>query len=143
MTMFTCEKCGKVFTEKRSLTRHQKTRVDSSQTYSYGLCGKEFSRADNRNRHEATHSYSLTYGVCGQYFNILDILARHCAQHKRPEAKQKPPMKRPAAPESGPSPKQRHTVSPLTNTNQEKSRVAADTEVLPEDPEIRALYREH
>ena len=43
-------------------------------------------------------------------------------------------MKRPAAPESGPSPKQRRTVSPPTNTHQEKSRVAADTEVLPDDP---------
>jgi hypothetical protein len=125
MMMFTCEKCGKVFTEKRSLTRHQKTHVDSSQTYSCGVCSKEFSRADNRNRHDAAHSYSLTCGVCGQYFNRLDILARHRAQHERPDAKQ------------------RRTVSPPTNTHQEKSRVASDTEVLPDDPETRALYRQH
>jgi hypothetical protein len=48
-------------------------------------------------------------GVCGQYFNRRDILARHRAQHERPEAKQRPPMKRPAAPEAGPIPKQRRT----------------------------------
>jgi len=30
-------------------------------------------------RHEATHSYSLTCVVCGQYFNKLDSLARHHA----------------------------------------------------------------
>ena len=52
-------------------------------------------------------------------------------------------MKRPAAPESGPTPKQRRTVSSPTNTHQEKSRVAADTEVLPEDPETRVIYLRH
>jgi hypothetical protein len=62
--MFTCEKCGKVFTEKRSTTRPQKTHADSSQTYSCGVCSKEFSSSDTRNRHEAAHNYSLTCGVC-------------------------------------------------------------------------------
>jgi transcription elongation factor Elf1 len=71
------------------------THVDSSQTCSCGVCGKEFSRADNRKRHEAAHSYSLTCGVCGQYFNRLDSLARHRVHHERPEAKQRLPMKRP------------------------------------------------
>ena len=141
--MFTCERCGKVFTEKRSLTRHQKIHADSSQTYSCGVCSKEFSRSDNSNRHEAAHSYSLTCGVCGQYFNRLHILARHRVQHERPDAKQRLPMKRTAAPESGPTPKQRRTVSSPTNTHQEKSRVAADTEVLPDDPETRVLYLRH
>ena len=127
MTMFTCEKCGIEFTEKRSLTRHQKTHVDSSQTYSCGVCGRV-----QPSRHlKAAHRYSLTCGVCGQYFNILDNLARHRAQHERP-----------AAPESGPSRKQRRTVSPPTNTHQEKRWVAADTEVLPDDPETRALNRQ-
>ena len=53
------------------------------------------------------------------------------------------PMKRPVAPESGPVTKQRRTVSPPTMTHQEKSRDAADMEVLPDDPETRALYRQH
>ena len=53
--MFTCEKRGKEFTEKTNLLRHMKTHVDSSQTYSCSICDKEFSRADNRKRHEAPH----------------------------------------------------------------------------------------
>jgi hypothetical protein len=98
---------------------------------------------DHKKRHEAAHSYSLTCDLCDQYFNRLDILASHRAQYERPEAKQRPQMKRPAAPESGPSPKQRRTVSPPTNAHQEKSRVAADSEVLPDDPKIRAWHRQH
>ena len=166
--MFSCEKCGKEFTEKRSMLRHMKTHLQSTeaytcdvdgkdfdredarnrhptvsgQTYSCGVCGKEFSRADNRNRHEAAHSYSLTCGVCSQYFNRLANLAHHRSQHERPEAKQRLPMKRPAAPEPGPTPKQRRTVLPPAKTHQEKSGVAADTVVLPDDPETRALYRQ-
>ena len=84
----------------------------SGQTYSCGVCGKEFSRADTRKRHEAAHSYSLTCGVCGQYFNRLDILVHHRAQHERPEAKQRPPMKRPVAPEPEPVTKHRRTMLP-------------------------------
>jgi hypothetical protein len=48
MTIFTCEKCDKQYTEKTNLTRHQKTHVDSSQTYCCGVCGKEFNRLDHR-----------------------------------------------------------------------------------------------
>ena len=135
--MFSCEKCDKELTEKRNLLRHMKTHVDSSQTCSCGVCGKEFSRADNRKRHEAAHSYSLTCGVCGQYFNSL---ARHRVHHERPEAKQRLPMKRPAAPEAGPSTKQRRTVSPPPRTPMENP---VGPDVLPEDPETRALYRQH
>ena len=89
-----------------------KTHADSSQTYSYSISDKEFSRPDHRKRHEAAHSYSLTCGVCGQYFNRLDILALHRAQHERPKAKQRLPMKRPAASEPGTISKQRRTVLP-------------------------------
>ena len=114
--MFTCERCGKEFTEKTNLTRHMKTHLKdptvSGQTYSCGVCDKVFSPADNRNKHEVVHSYSLTCEVCGQYFNRMDSLARHCAQHETPDGKQRLPMKRPVAPEPGPSPKQRRTVSP-------------------------------
>jgi uncharacterized C2H2 Zn-finger protein len=67
MTMFTCERCGKEFTEKRNLTRHKKTHLKdpmvTGQTYSCGVCDKVFSRPDRRKRHEMAHSYSLTCGV--------------------------------------------------------------------------------
>ena len=105
-------------------------------TYSRVACDKVFSRTDNRNRHEAAHSYSLNCGVCGQYFNRMDNIAHHRAQHEKPEAKQRLPMKRPAAPESGPSPKQRSTVlpprTPLGNS--------VGPDVLPEDPDTIELY---
>ena len=104
------------------------------------VCDKVFSRADNRNKHEAAHSNSLTCGVCGQYFNRMDSLARRCAQHETPEAKQRLPMKRPVAPEPGPSPKQRRTVSPPPRTPMENP---VGPDVLPEDPETRALHRQH
>ena len=114
--MFTCERCGKDFTKKSNLTRHRETHPKeptvSGQTYCCGECDKVFSRPDHRKRHEAAHSYSLTCGVCGQYLNRMDNLARHSAHHERPEAKQRLPLKRPATPEPGPSPKQRSTVLP-------------------------------
>ena len=108
-------------------------------TYFCGACDKVFSRADNRNRHEAAHRYGLTCGVCGQYFNRMDNLARHRAPHEKPEAKQRLPMKRPAAPESGPSPKQRSTVLPPRTPME--NPVGPD--VLPEDPDTRELRRQH
>jgi len=124
---YTCDVCGKEFDREDARNRHIKTHLKdatvSGQTYACGVCGKEFSRADNRNRHEATHNYSLTCGVCGQYFNRLDILARHRAQHERPEAKQRLPMKRPAAPEPGPSPKQRRTVLPPAKTHKKRKEL--------------------
>jgi hypothetical protein len=142
--MFSCEKCDKQYTEKRNLLRHMKTHLKdptaSGQTYSCSICDKVFSRADNRKRHEAAHSYSLTCGVCGQYFNRLDNLARHRAQHEKPEAKQRPPMKRPVAPEPGPVTKQRRTVSPPPRTPMENP---VGPDVLPEDPETRVLYPRH
>ena len=95
---YTCDVCGKDFDREDARNRHLKTHTKdptaSGQTYSCVVCGKEFSRADTRKRHEAAHRYSLTCGVCGQYFNRLDILTRHRAQHEKPEAKQRPPMKR-------------------------------------------------
>jgi transcription elongation factor Elf1 len=133
---YTCDVCGKYFDREDARNRHMETHVDSSQSYSCGVCGKEFSRADHRNRHEAAHSYSLTCGVCGQYFNRMDILVRHRAQHQTPEAKQRPPMKRPVAPEPGPIPKQQRTVSPPPRTPMENP---VGPDVLPEDPETRAL----
>ena len=69
----------------------------------------------------------------------MDILARHRAQHERPEAKQRLPMTKPVAPEPGPSPKQRRTVLPLRTLLE--NPVGPD--VLPEDPETRALHRQH
>jgi len=67
-------------------------------------------------------------------------MLRHRALHERPEAKQRLLMKRPAAPEPGPSPKHHH-LAPLPAKTPMENSVRPD--VLPEDPETRALYRQH
>ena len=85
---YTCDVCGQDFDREDARNRDMKTHVDSSHTYSCRVCGKEFSRADTINRYEVALSYSLTCGVYGQYFNRMDNLARHRVQHERPEAKQ-------------------------------------------------------
>ena len=82
---FTCDKCGKQFTEKRNLTRHQKTHVDSSQTYSCGVCGKEFKRADNKKRHEEAHDQRRFFECphCTSSFTREPDLKRHVSnRHK-------------------------------------------------------------
>jgi hypothetical protein len=113
---------------------HLKDPTAYGQTYSCSICDKVFSGADNRKRHEATHSYSLTCGVCGQYFNRLDNLARHRAQHERPEAKQRPPM---VAPEPGPVTKLRRIVSLPPRTPMENP---VGPDVLPVDGYVKEIY---
>jgi hypothetical protein len=39
--MFSCERCDKEFTEKRNLTRHQKTHLLSTEAYTCDACGKD------------------------------------------------------------------------------------------------------
>ena len=136
---YTCDVYGKDFDREDARNRHMKTHVQSSQTYSCGVCGKEFSRADNRTRHEAVHSYAITCPVCGQFFNRTENMLCHRALHERSEAKQRLPMKRPAAPEPGPSPKH-HNLAPLPAKTLMDNPVGPD--VFPEDPETRALNRQ-
>ena len=130
MTMFTCDK---EYTTKSNLTRHQKTHVYSSQTYSCGICGKEFNRPDHRKKHEATHRQHLlfTCQICNHSFQRKDNLHKHLQTHQRrmdqtPQTGPKKAIKRKLSPADGPSPKHPKIQSPA-KTNQEKSRVAADT----------------
>ena len=119
--MFTCERCGKEFTEKSNLTRYMKTHLKdptvSGQTYSCGACHKVFIRPDHRKRYEAAHSYSLTCGVCGQYFNRMDNLARETRGQAETADEE--------------------TSSTWTMEN------SVGPDVLREDPETRALYGQH
>jgi uncharacterized Zn-finger protein len=45
-----------------------------SNTYFCNICGKEFSRPDNKKRHEESHNYAITCSilVSGSSGNILD-----------------------------------------------------------------------
>ena len=134
---YVCDKCRIQFTEKRNLTRHMKTHVHSSQTYFCNICGNEFSRPDNKKRHEESHNYTITCPVCGQYLFRRANMLRHRALYKRPEAKQRPPMKRPASP--GPSnspPKRPHIHSPQSSNSPfiRQPSVQDESQILPEDP---------
>ena len=72
-----CDKCEKQFTEKSNLTRHMENPVQSSQTYSCNICGKEFSRPDTKKRHEESYNYTIACPVCGQFFNRKENMFRH------------------------------------------------------------------
>jgi hypothetical protein len=62
------------------------------------------------------------------------------ARETRGEAETTDEEKRPVPPEPGPVTKQRRTVLPPPPKTH---RVAADTKVLPDDPETRDLHRQH
>jgi hypothetical protein len=134
-----CDKCGKQFTEKRNLTRHMTTHFQSSQTYSCDIFVKEFSRPDNKKRHQESHDYAITCPACSQYFNRRESMLHHRALHERPEAKQRPQMKRPASPGPSNCPAKR----PRFHSPQSSNSPSVEPNILPEDPENRILYLRH
>ena len=66
-------------------------------------------------------------------------MLRHRALHERPEAKQRPPMKRPASP--GPS--NRPPKRPRIHSPQSSNSPSVEPNILPEDPETSILYLRH
>jgi len=109
-----------------------------SNTYFCNICGKEFSRSDNKKRHEESHNYAITCPVCGQFFNRGASMLRHWALHERPEVRPRMLVKRPPSPETGPfnSPAKR----PLIHNPQSSNSPSVEPNILPEDPETRILY---
>jgi hypothetical protein len=123
-----------------------KTHVDSSQTYSYNICGKEFSRPDAKKRHEESYNYAITCPVCGQYFNSRESMLRHRALHERPEVRPRMLVKRPASPGPSNSPPKRPRIQSPRSSNSPSVRqpsVQDESQILPEDPETRILYLRH
>jgi len=135
---FTCDKCGKQFTEKCNLTRHQKTHVQSSQTYSCGVCGKEFKRADHRKRHQEVHDQRLFFECphCTSSFTREPDLRRHVSnRHKDING----PTSVGASRERSRSPIPRSTERPSVR----QPSVQDEPQILPEDPETRIIYLRH
>ena len=130
---------GKQFTEKRNLTRHMKTHVQSSQTYSCNICRKEYGRPNRKKRHEESHNYTITCPVCGQYINRRESMLRHRTLHERPEVRPRMLVKRPASPGPSNSPAKK----PRIHSPQSSNSPSVEPNILPEEPEARILYLRH
>ena len=80
-----CDKCGKTFTTKSSLSHHSS--LHSSRTsYNCSHCQKQFTRLGNLLRHQRIHSSVKPFkcSVCDQVFLHKSQLARHRASHTEP-----------------------------------------------------------
>ena len=89
---FTCDRCEKVFTQKKHMKRHRET-VDGAKRLDVldltnmpnknicTICGSKFTRADNLHRHtQRAHSKTeeeFTCKYCGKKFNTKWNLSRH------------------------------------------------------------------
>ncbi|XP_078601001.1 uncharacterized protein LOC144876010 [Branchiostoma floridae x Branchiostoma japonicum] len=83
---FTCETCGKLFAQKRSLTRHQKSH--DTTTYRCEICDKTFNRLDSFKRHQKQHDPNTSThecDFCGKKLSRRDSLLQHRRLHDKPK----------------------------------------------------------
>ena len=100
---------------------------------------KEFTRPDNKKRHQESHNYTITCPVCGQYFNRNKSMLRPRALHERSEVRSMMLVKRPASPRPSNSPLKR----PRIHSPQYFNSPSVEPNILPEEPETRILYLRH
>ncbi|XP_068114494.1 oocyte zinc finger protein XlCOF7.1-like [Hyperolius riggenbachi] len=79
---FLCSACGKYFTRRATLLRHQRCHT-GVKPYPCSVCGKCFSRKSHVNEHERTHSGVKPYSCseCGKCFLKKSTLAIHQRIH--------------------------------------------------------------
>ncbi|XP_078694703.1 uncharacterized protein LOC144923755 [Branchiostoma floridae x Branchiostoma belcheri] len=86
--VFSCNQCGKGFSQKRSLTRHQDSAHTASPTsYICERCDKKFSRLDALKRHEKQHESDAPRhecDFCGRKFARADNFREHRRIHDKP-----------------------------------------------------------
>jgi len=115
-----------------------KTHFQSSQTYSCGVCGKEFKRADHRKRHQEVHDQRRFFECphCTSSFMRERDLRQHVSNRHRDV--NGPTSTGPSGDKSR-SPIRRSTERPSVR----QPSVQDEPQILPEDPETRILYLRH
>ncbi|XP_043278589.1 zinc finger protein 652-like isoform X2 [Venturia canescens] len=81
-----CIYCGRRFLEKSALTKHEQSHLAGDQrTHTCDVCHKTFLEAADLNMHKKNHDPDKKFDceVCGREFNRLNNLQRHMMVHKQ------------------------------------------------------------